>query len=142
MMSSYTAAHPRRGIYYWKCDRPAAFHGTLDEAHRPALEEGQLHSVLRARFPGQEIALQPAGGQGNHVTYRATLDGTEVFVRLEDGPEQDDYMEVESCVMAEVRGLGVATPRLLAVDASRQEAPFAWQVMEYNGQPDLNEWQK
>jgi aminoglycoside phosphotransferase (APT) family kinase protein len=131
-------AHPRRSIYYWKCDRPAAFHGTGLVRDSSAVED-QLGVVLRRHFPGKSLTLRSAGGQGNHVTFVANLDGWEIFVRVEDGPEQDDYMEVESRVLTDVRALGVPAPRVHAVDASRAEVPFAWQVMDLIAAPDLNE---
>jgi aminoglycoside phosphotransferase (APT) family kinase protein len=140
-MASASTEPPRRSIYYWKCDRPAAFHGTAEVAPNPTLEH-ELHTVLRDHFPGKKLSLRAAGGQGNHITYRATIDELECFVRLEDGPERDDYMEVESRVLADVRALGVATPRVLAVDASRQQVPFAWQVLEFIDHPDLNQLHK
>jgi len=130
--------HPRRRIYYWKCDRPAAFHGTDQERRRDASRE-QLAAVLAERFPGQEIALRPAAGQGNHITWRATIAATEYFIRLEDGPEHDDYIEVESRVLADVRELGVPAPRVYGVDASRRRVPFAWQLLEDIPCPDLNQ---
>ncbi|MEO6739175.1 MAG: phosphotransferase, partial [Chthoniobacteraceae bacterium] len=129
--------HPRRSIYYWKCDRPAAFHGTAERTGRPEIEQ-QLHAELARHFHGEPLALSPAGGQGNHITYRATIGETAAFVRIEDGPERDDYIEVESHLLDEVRGLGLPTPRVLAVDASRARVPFAWQVLENVPHPDLN----
>lgn len=133
--------HPRRSIYYWKCDRPAAFHGT-DENFRRGATESQLADVLRERFPGKPISLHPAAGQGNHITWLAAVDGTELFVRIEDGPERDDYIEVESRVLAEVRALGVPAPQVHGVDASRQRVPFAWQLLENIPHPDLNQLYK
>ena len=130
-----SAPSPRSAIYYWKCDRPAAFHGTSET--RPALD-AELLVALRAHFPGEDIALTPAGGQGNHVTFRTRIAGEEAFVRVEDGPERDDYLDVESRVLDAVRALGVPTPRVLAVDASRARVPFAWQVLESIPHPDLN----
>jgi BASS family bile acid:Na+ symporter len=130
--------HPRRSIYYWKCDRPAAFHGTGENFRRGA-SESQVAEVLRERFPGKPVSLCPAAGQGNHITWLATVDGTEMFVRIEDGPERDDYIEVESRVLADVRALGVPAPRVHGVDASRQRVPFAWQLLENIPHPDLNQ---
>lgn len=127
----------RRGIYYWKCDRAAAFHGTAERDARADLSE-QLHAELALHFPGEPIALTPAGGQGNHITFRARIGARETFVRIEDGPERDDYIEVESHVLGQVRALGVATPQVFAVDASRERVPFAWQVLESIPHPDLN----
>ncbi|MCX7007567.1 MAG: aminoglycoside phosphotransferase family protein [Kiritimatiellaeota bacterium] len=133
--------NPRSSIYYWKCDRPAAFHGT-DEYFRRSASESQLLGLLRERFPGKAVALRAAPGQGNHITWLATVDGTEMFVRLEDGPEHDDYIEVESRVLAEVRALGVPAPRVFGADASRKQVPFAWQLLENIPHPDLNQLHK
>lgn len=135
-MSTITE-NPRREIYYWKCDRPAAFHGTEERDARPEIEH-QLRSELAAHFPGRPLTLSPAGGQGNHITFRATIGEVEGFVRIEDGPERDDYIEVESHVLAEVRALGLPAPRVFAVDASRRRVPFAWQILENIPHPDLN----
>jgi aminoglycoside phosphotransferase (APT) family kinase protein len=133
--------NPRSSIYYWKCDRPAAFHGTDGSARHAAYAE-RLATVLQARFPGQPLALRPAASQGNHITWRAKVAGMEAFVRVEDGPEHDDYIEVESRVLADVRALGVPAPRVLGVDASRRHVPFAWQVLEHIACPDLNQLYK
>lgn len=133
--------HPRRGIYYWKCDRTAAFHGTGERGARNDVEQ-MLRAELSARFPGQPLAISPAGGQGNHITCHATIGEVDAFVRIEDGPEHDDYIEVESHLLGEVRALGLPTPRVLAVDASRSRVPFAWQVLENIPHPDLNTYFK
>jgi len=131
----------RRHIHYWKCDRPAAFHGT---EMQPAAEglEAQVLGLLQARHSDLTIDLQKGGGQGNHRTFIARIGNETRFVRIEDGPEQDDYIETESRVQEAVRSLGLPTPQVLAVDASRREVPFAWQLMELIAQPDLNHWHK
>lgn len=141
MVHQLQAQHPRRSIYYWKCDRPAAFHGTDEEYDRDR-RRCQLQSVLYGIFSGKAIELRSAGGQGNHITWFATIDGADLFVRIEDGPECDDYMEVESRVLEEVRALGVPAPRIHAMDATRRQAPFAWQVLEFVPYPDLNQLHK
>lgn len=133
--------HPRGSIHYWKCDRPAAFHGT-DEEFRHNGHERMLRQVLREHFPGKPISLRPAPGQGNHITWIAAVDGAERFVRIEDGPERDDYIEVESRVLTEVRALGVPVPQVHGVDASRRRVPFAWQLLENIPCPDLNQLHK
>lgn len=133
--------HPRSMIYYWKCDRPAAFHGTDGNAHHGA-NGCRLADVLRERFPGRTVSLRPAEGQGNHITWLAVVDGTELFVRGEDGPECDDYLEVESHVLAEVRALGVPVPLMHGMDAGRQRVPFAWQLLENIPHRDLNQLYK
>lgn len=130
----------RRDIYYWKCDRPAAFHGTAQEAaarERPELQT-LLAQALQRRFGGALEGLRSIASQGNHVTFRATLEGRECFLRVEDGPERDDYLAVESFVLAQVRAVGVPAPRVYAVDVSRREVSFAWQILEYRPEPDLN----
>lgn len=132
---------PRQAIYYWKCDRPAAFHGT-EERKRHADLAPALREVLREHFRDDALALAPAHGQGNHATFRARIAGEETFIRVEDGPERDDYLEVESRVLAEVRALGLPAPRVLAVDATRTRVPFAWQVLELIPHPDFNDRHK
>ncbi|HSI14485.1 MAG TPA: phosphotransferase [Chthoniobacter sp.] len=133
--------HPRRSIYYWKCDRAAAFHGTNADFRRGVCER-QFAGVLRERFPGKPVVLRPASGQGNHVTWLAAVNGTEFFARLEDGPERDDYIEVESRVLAEVRALGIPAPQVHGVDGSRRTVPFAWQLLENIPHSDLNQLDK
>jgi fructosamine-3-kinase len=133
--------HPRHSIYYWKSDRPAAFHGTDKHFHRDA-HESLFIGELRQHFPGKLIALRPAVGQGNHITWLVTVNGTEFFARIEDGPERDDYIEVESHVLAEVRALGIPAPRVHGVDASRLRVPFAWQLLENIPHSDLNQLHK
>ncbi len=130
----------RRDIYYWKCDRPAAFHGTAQgDARRPSQEtESLVRDLLTRHFGVPPTTLQDGGGQGNHLTFTATIDSLDVFVRIDDGPEQDDYIAVESFVMDRVRALGVPTPRVYATDATRSVAPFAWQILERIAEPDLN----
>ncbi|MEI6232854.1 MAG: aminoglycoside phosphotransferase family protein [Planctomycetota bacterium] len=140
-MNEHAIMNPRSSIYYWKCDRPAAFHGT-DENFRRCVSESALAGVLQERFPGTSVALRPAAGQGNHITWLATVNGTDIFVRIEDGPERDDYIEVESRVMEEVRALGIPVPHVHGVDASRQRVPFAWQLLENIACPDLNQLHK
>jgi fructosamine-3-kinase len=122
----------RRNIYYWKCDRPNAFHATTQS---PGLE-ARLAEILQMQFGPCE--LRPGSGQGNHLTFRTVLNGHEAFIRVEDGPERDDYMGVESHVLGLVRQQGVPTPLVLGFDASRQTAFFAWQALENIPQPDLN----
>jgi aminoglycoside phosphotransferase (APT) family kinase protein len=130
--------HPRRFIHYWKCDRPAAFHGTDARPRDSAEMMSQLAVELRRAFPSRSITVRVAPSQGNHLTFIAAIDGTERFVRIEDGPEHDDYLQVESEVMKRVRSRGVPIPEVIACDASREHVPFAWQVLEKIPHPDLN----
>ncbi len=135
-----TLRHPRQDIYYWKCDRPSAFYGLQEEsgASVPADLERQLAAALADYFGGGAVELRPGGGQGNHLTFRTTMGGREAFVRVEAGPEGDDYMEIEAHLLREVARLGVPAPAVLGVDATRRHVPFAWQVLDYVPQPDLN----
>jgi len=135
-----TRTSTRAGIYYWKCDRPAAFHGTAaPEVRRSGPElEALVRGVVTRHFGREPEALRPGPGQGNHLTFLAADRGRDYFVRLEDGPEGDDYLAVESLVMQRLAAVGVPTPRLFAADASRREVPFAWQIMAWVPQPDLN----
>lgn len=132
----------RYSIYYWKCDRAAAFHGT--EAIRPDNPqlETQLLSALKKHFPDTPLALYPANGQGNHRTFRLSLAGREAFIRTEDGPEQDNYFAVESVVSHLLREQGIPTPEVFACDCSRTTTSFAWQVIDYIPYPDLNQHDK
>jgi len=131
--------HPRKDIHYWKCDRPAAFHGLQVQGGEPlSLEQSEALATVVAESLGGEVKLQPGGGQGNHQTFRATLGTKDVFVRVENGPEADDYMEIEAHLLREITKFGVPAPAVLAVDASRRRLPFAWQVLEYIPDPDLN----
>lgn len=134
---STTASPGRRSIYYWKCDRPAAFHGTQVERETKHIQP-QLQKLLEAAYPGQAVQLRDGGGQGNHLTWIAELGDATYFVRVENGPERDDHLEVESHVMKRVRMCGVPTPRIHRVDVQRQDVSFAWQVMDYIPAADLN----
>lgn len=132
----------RRNIYYWKCDRPAAFHGT--ETRGTANQEiaTQLQAALREHFAARLITLRPGSGQGTHLTWIADVDGREMFLRVENGPERDGQLAVESAVLDRVRAIGVRTPIVYGFDATRSRVPFAWQALEKIAAPDLNQWFK
>lgn len=170
----------RRDIHYWKCDRPAAFHGTGPRPRGDEVPEGAIRRALVEYFgsrrpvsepatvptdgqgtrPGPEIAngaearsserwhvplrieLSPAAGQGNHLTWNAEIDGISAFLRIENGPEGDDHLAMESVVLGEVAKTGVPVPRVLGCDASRSRTPFAWQALARIPHPDLNHWWK
>lgn len=170
----------RRDVYYWKCDRPAAFHGTGPRPRGDEVSEGAIRSALveyfGSRLPaaepatvprdgrgtrhGPEIAngteapsperwhvplrieLSPAAGQGNHLTWNAEIGDEPAFLRIENGPEGDDRLAMESAVLGEVAKTGVPVPRVLGCDASRLRTPFAWQALERIPHPDLNHWWK
>lgn len=130
----------RTGIYYWKCDRPAAFHGTdgaIASGESSLIE--QLEHALRARFGDKSICVVPAGGQGNHRTYLAEIASTPAFLRVEDGPEHDDYFDVEAVILDEIPARQIPAPQHLGSDTSRATTPFAWQALERIDAPDLNQ---
>lgn len=132
----------RRDIHYWKCDRPAAFHGTGERgAVDPDLED-RLRGVLSEHFGKSGISLRPAASQGTHRTWVADLGGREAFLRVETGPEADAHLAVESAVLDRVRDLGVPAPAVFGCDATRTRVPFAWQALERVPHPDLNHWFK
>ncbi len=132
----------RRDIHYWKCDRPAAFHGTAPRAGRTGELAGPLAAALREHLGVHRLSLQPGEGQGNHLTWRVDADGQRLFVRVEDGPEGDGHLAVESEVLARVRAAGVPVPAVLGCDASRTRVAFAWQALECIEAPDLNHWHR
>lgn len=132
----------RRDIYYWKCDRPAAFHGTQSRGETDAQITAQLEKELQRHFDTKHVVLSPGAGQGNHLTWNAEVDGKPLFVRVENGPEKDAHLAVESAVLDRVRAAGVCTPRVFGCDASRSRVSFAWQALERISAPDLNHWFK
>lgn len=134
-------AMSRSQVYYWKCDRPAAFHGTAQRGAADEALEQQLLGALEGCFKSSVI-LTPAHGQGNHLTWRAQTAGQEMFIRVENGPEQDNHLQMESTVMELTRHAGVQVPKVFATDATRRDVPFAWQALEYLPWPDLNHFHK
>ena len=132
----------RRDIYYWKCDRPAAFHGTGPRPRGDEVSEESIRFALEAYFHPDTLTLAPASGQGNHLTWNAEMDGKPLFLRIENGPEGDDYLEMESAILGEVAATGVPVPRVHGCDARRTRVPFAWQTLERIPFPDLNHWHK
>jgi fructosamine-3-kinase len=132
----------RRDIYYWKCDRPAAFHGTQARRQPDAEIERQLRAELGAWFGDPVAGLKPAASQGNHLTWHADVAGVAAFIRVENGPERDGHLAVESALIDRVGTTGVRVPRVLGCDASRNRVSFAWQALEAIPWPDLNHWHK
>jgi aminoglycoside phosphotransferase (APT) family kinase protein len=130
----------RKSIYYWKCDRPNAFYALNEKSqdNGVSISESYISGLLYRHFGNNKFSFRPAGGQGNHLTYLVLHQGNNYFLRIEDGPEGDNYMGIEARVMDEVRASGVKTPEIFAVDSSRKNVPFAYQIMEYLDSPDLN----
>ena len=127
----------REHIYYWKCDRPSAFFAIKGDNGISHIMKG-IEEALTDYFGGPDFKLFPAKGQGNHLIFIAAHGGVNYFVRIENGPERDEYMAVEAMLMDMVRPLGVPTPHIYAVDAWHVRYPFAWQLMEMVPYPDLN----
>lgn len=132
----------RIDIYYWKCDRAAAFHGTGDYLRDQHELMSMLEAALKRRFGADLDDLALGCGQGNHRTFTARLNGEKVFIRTEDGEEGDNYFAVEAAVTDRVAALGVPVPRTLAYDVSRDEVPFAWQIIPFVEAKDLNSYFK
>jgi len=132
----------RRDIYYWKCDRPAAFHGTDNRIADSDALTPSLYDELSRHFSTTHVLLRRGSGQGNHLTWLAEVDGTAMFIRVENGPERDSHLLVESALLDRVRTIGVSTPQVFGCDVSRNRVPFAWQALERIAVPDLNQWFK
>lgn len=126
----------RTGIYYWKCDRPDAFFAINGQADNIQLDKGVREMV--SAFFGEDVPIRKACGQGNHLTFLADHGGRTYFIRVENGSDGDDYMEVEATVLKMVKGKGVPVPEIFAVDSSRSVWPFAYQIMENMPYEDLN----
>lgn len=129
----------RNNIYYWKCDRPSSFFAIGEDKTNDFTDiETEVYNLLKKYYGDDHFYVAPAGGQGNHITYLIKRDKTNYFLRLENGPENDDYMEVEAAIIGHIHDLGIPVPTIHAVDSSRQKYAFAWQIMEYLDYPDLN----
>src|SRR5690606_9258528 len=127
----------RAGVYYWKCDRPAAFHGVIRKESSAGLSIlDQLQNLLSTVISGP-FFLREAGGRGNHHTFLLRHDDIESFVRVEDGPEGDGYLAVESRILEEVAKTGGPVPRVDWTDVSRSRVPFSVQIIGFFDCPDL-----
>lgn len=135
----------RKAIYYWKCDRPSAFrtlaHTWLDPETRQGIER-TVEQLLQEFIGNNAFKLTPGKGQGNHLTFLAEAEKTTYFIRVENGPEKDNYMEVEAHVLNCVRDAGVPTPKVYRSDSSRKQVPYSYQILQYFSSPDLNFWHK
>ena len=132
------------GIYYWKCDRPNAFHSlntTLSEKKLIDLET-QIKSLLTNHFGDCLFTFNQLGSQGNHIGYIVNYQNSFFLLRIENGPEGDNYMEVEARLLDEVRSLNVPTPHVYAVNVSRSKYQFAYQIIDYLPYNDLNKLYK
>jgi aminoglycoside phosphotransferase (APT) family kinase protein len=129
----------RQNIYYWKCDRPYPFYAIDKKGQGDTKDiEIKVAEMLQDYFGGAAVC-ERAKGQGNHLTFKASFEGRTYFVRVENGPDDDDYMEVEASIIDKVRAMNVPTPHIYAVDSSRLKYPFAYQIMENVDEVDLNQ---
>ena len=133
--------YERTDIYYWKCDREDAFHGTSDYQKDQSSFLTIVRKTLEERFGDALKGVVASCGQGNHRTFEAVLDGEKVFIRTEDGIEQDNYIAVEAAVTDRIAKLGVTVPETIAFDCSRKHG-FAWQILPYLPYRDLNVYVK
>jgi len=130
----------RQNVYYWKCDRQSAlqsFH-KIGVNNREFDFESSVNTLLTKIFGANSYLYRPADSQGNHINYIVESAGNNFFLRIENGSEGDKYMEVEAKVLDLVRSVGVPTPKVYAVDASRQNFPFSYQLIEHINAKDLN----
>jgi len=133
----------RKNIYYWKSDRPYAMGNVQDHSKVDMSELGeQLHTYLTEYFRPGPFELRLGGGQGDHVTYLAIYPDQTYFIRIDNGPENDDYIDVESAVLQRINALGIPSPKLFHCDSTRIRFPFAIQIIEYINSKDLNEHEK
>lgn len=132
----------RNNIYYWKCDRPVAFHRKGPRAAAEAATQKPLLAEIARHFNEPNITLAPRASQGNHLTWTTQIKGTPLFIRVENGPERDFHLEMESTVMQRVAETGVRVPKIYGFDVSRERVPFAWQAIELLPFSDLNQCNK
>jgi len=129
----------RKNIYYWKCDRPSAFHAIKGNAEVTTENiKKEVDILLTHFFSSNDFESTVVSGQGNHLTFKAKRHQKDYFIRIENGPEGDEYMEIETEVMKCVQRLGIPTPHIYVVDSSRKYYSFAYQIMEYLDFGDLN----
>ena len=130
----------RDNIYYWKCDRPSVFHAIdgKTEVDTESIKQEAV-ALLTDFFKSDDFELMYGNGQGNHLTFKARRQQKNYFIRIENGTEGDENMEIEAEVMKRVQALGISTPHIYVVDSSRVSYPFAYQIMECLEFLDLNE---
>jgi len=133
----------RKNIYYWKSDRPYALGNVQDHNSADLIEmEKLLRIYLTEYFQQGVFELKLGDGQGDHVTYMAIYPHQTYFVRIDNGPENDNYIDVESAVLQCINELGIPSPKLFHCDSSRTKFPFAIQIIEYINSKDLNALEK
>ena len=130
----------RKNIYYWKSDRPYFLgNARINDSEKDLGSiEQELGIFLSDFFQQQPFVLHRANGQGNHITFRASCNNTEYFIRIENGPELDTYMDVGAKVIREVKKTGVPCPSIVLSDSSRTKVSFAVQIMHFIDATDLN----
>lgn len=129
----------RKNIYYWKSDRPYA-DGNVQVNDKTDDEwiKAELKQYLANYFKSGDFSILPGSGQGNHKTYVVKHGDETYFARLENGPEKDDYMDVESQIIGEVNKIGIPSPIVNHSDGTREQVPFAIQLLNYVDYSDLN----
>lgn len=135
----------RQDIYYWKCDRPATFYGTKRKADSGKAETliQDLQPLISQKLAEPNLTVTLLNGKGDHLTYLIKTHTKNYFARVQDGPDNDDYMEIVSELSNRVaEQTSVPIARTIIVDSTRIDVPFAYQVVEYFEYPDLNELYK
>lgn len=129
----------RKQIYYWKSDRPHFefnLHKTTVEEHKIIID--QLIDFLKTNFIDDSFEIAIGSGQGDHLTYILDYREKNYFIRLDNSPEKDDYMLIESYILKSLKSIDVPVPKVFLTDVSREDFPFGIQVMEYIPVKDLN----
>jgi len=137
--TSHRSVSDRRSIYYWKCDRPQAFHGVLrvTTAEEDAALLKGVRQILKNAF-SEPFELLPGVGEGTHRTFQLHHQEKTYFVRVEDGPEGDTHLETESHILRALSKINIPVPHVYFCDVSRKEAPFSVQVITHYPTSDLN----
>ncbi|QGJ71536.1 Ser/Thr protein kinase RdoA (MazF antagonist) [Planctomycetales bacterium 10988] len=104
----------------------------------------QLLAALRESLNDPDLSLECFHAQGNHLAWKVLQPAINrvSFLRVEDGPERDDYLDVESELLQRVRHPLSPTPQCIACDTGRTVVPFAWQLIEYLPEPNLQHRKK
>lgn len=133
----------RKNIYYWKSDRPyAECNVQINDEDDVEDIETSLENYLVDYFGTNNFTLLPGSGQGNHKTYVLEHQAKKYFIRIENGPEKDDYMDVESEIIALIGKIGVPSPTVFHSNANRNKVPYAIQLLNFIDSKDLNELYK
>lgn len=134
----------REDCFYWKCDCDIS---TEDKKRLylsskyddPGIPDA-ARKLAEEFFGCRPDIFRPFGGDGNHYAFLSRYKERKIFIRTDDGLQDDDYMLAETALMSLASQAGVPVPQVWRVDVSRQKFPFRYQVMEQIEYPSLNRW--